>query len=109
MPLLSRDSGPFRYAAVRNFFRVGTSAGSGANIDPTARRSLFDARVSRAIVKKMTWLDGLAQFLRWLIRPERRIEPKTERSEEAPGDAVAYRLALDEAIRALEGPAREPR
>jgi hypothetical protein len=51
----------------------------------------------------MTWLDGLEQFLRWLIRPERRIEPKTERSEEAPGDAVAYRLALDEAIRALEG------
>lgn len=51
----------------------------------------------------MTWFDGLAQFLRWLIRPERRIEPKTERSEEAPGDAVAYRLALDEAIRALEG------
>jgi hypothetical protein len=51
----------------------------------------------------MTWLDGLEQFLRWLIRPEGRIEPKTERSKEAPGDPDAYRLALDEAIRALEG------
>jgi hypothetical protein len=51
----------------------------------------------------VTWVDGLEQFLRWLIRPERRIEPKTERSEEAPGEPVAYRLALDEAIRALEG------
>lgn len=51
----------------------------------------------------MTWLDGLEQFLRWLVRPERRVEPVTERSEEARGDPVAYRLALDEAIRALEG------
>lgn len=51
----------------------------------------------------MTWVDGLEQFLRWLIRPERRIEPTTERSEEAPGDPDAYRLTLDEAVRALEG------
>lgn len=51
----------------------------------------------------MTWVDGLEQFLRWLIRPERRIEPKTERSEEAPGEPEAYRLGLDEAIRAIEG------
>ena len=51
----------------------------------------------------MTWLEGLEQFLRWLVRPERALEPQVERSEEAPGDPVAYKLALDEAIRAVEG------
>jgi hypothetical protein len=51
----------------------------------------------------MSWIDGLAQFLRWLVRPERAPEPPVGRPSEAPGDPLAYKLALDEAIRALEG------
>jgi hypothetical protein len=51
----------------------------------------------------MNWLGGLGAFLRWLVQPNEPVEPQTERSEEAPGDPAAYKLALDEAIRALEG------
>jgi hypothetical protein len=83
--------------------RSTSDDGGGADAVRLAQPSLFAPGVSGAIVKKMTWLDGLEQFLRWLSRPERRIESKTERSEEAPGEPDAYRLALDEAIRAIEG------
>ncbi len=51
----------------------------------------------------MTWLEGLGRFLLWLARPEQRVADPDKTSSEAPGDPIAYELALSEAIRAIEG------